>query len=191
MKGVVFRLLEQIVVCDYGEDMWDGLLDEAGLDGVFTTLGSYPDEQMMRLVTAASSSLDMPPDAVLRWFGRKSMPVFAADYPRLFEPHDSARSFVLTVNDIIHPEVRKLYPGAEVPEFDFDTSTPGLLCMSYRSSRRLCAFGEGLIQGAADHFGEQVSVEQPRCVNRGDDQCLFEINFSPESAAPPRRPAPS
>lgn len=30
MKGVVFSLLEQIVVRDYGEDTWDDLLDEAG-----------------------------------------------------------------------------------------------------------------------------------------------------------------
>ena len=27
----------------------------------------------------------------------------------------------------IHPEVRKLYPGASVPEFDFDTSSPDVL----------------------------------------------------------------
>jgi len=183
MKGVVFSLLEQIVVRDYGEDTWDDLLDEAGLDGGFTTVGSYPDEQMMRLVAAASSSLDIPPDAVLRWFGRNALPVFATEYPHLFAPHDSSRSFLLTLNDIIHPEVRKLYPGAEVPEFDFDASAKDLVCMRYRSSRGLCAFGEGLILGAADHFGEQVSVEQPRCVHRGDDHCLYEIRFIPEDGA--------
>ena len=47
------------------------------------------------------------------------MPLFAVRYPQFFEPHDCTRSFVLTLNDIIHPEVRKLYPGADVPEFDF------------------------------------------------------------------------
>ncbi len=191
MKGVVFSLLEQIVVRDHGEDTWDDLLDEAGLDGVFTSVGSYPDEQMMRLVAAAASSLDMSPDAVLRWFGRNAMPVFATEYPQLFERHDSTRPFLLTLNDIIHPEVRKLYPGAEVPEFDFDASTADLVCMRYRSSRGLCAFGEGLILGAADHFGEQVSVEQPRCVHRGDDDCLYEIRLSADDRASPAGPSPA
>ena len=56
--------------------------------------------------------------------------------PQLFEPHDSTRSFLLTLNDIIHPEVRKLYPGADVPEFDFDFRA-GMLVMGYRSTRKL------------------------------------------------------
>lgn len=32
----MFNLLEQLVSRDYGEDTWDDLLDEAGLDGAYT-----------------------------------------------------------------------------------------------------------------------------------------------------------
>jgi hypothetical protein len=177
MKGVVFNLLEQLVARDFGEETWDALLDTSGLDGVFTSLGSYPDEQFMRLVSAASDALDMPADSVVTWFGRNAFPLFAARYPQLFEPHDSTRSFVLTLNDIIHPEVRKLYPGADVPEFDF-AARDGLLVMGYRSPRKLCSFAEGLLLGAADHYGERLTIEQPSCMKRGDDQCTLEIEFS-------------
>jgi hypothetical protein len=177
VKGVVFNLLEQLVARDFGEDTWDALLDESGLDGVYTSLGSYPDEDLMKLVGAASNVLDMPADNVVSWLGRNALPLFAMRYPQLFEPHDSARSFVLTLNDIIHPEVRKLYPGADVPEFDFD-SRGELLVMGYRSPRKLCSFAEGLLLGAADHFGERLTIEQPACMKRGDEQCVLEIAFA-------------
>jgi hypothetical protein len=177
VKGVVFNLLEQAISREYGEDVWDDLLDAAGLDGAYTSLGSYADEDLGAIVAAASSALGTPPDDVVRWFGRSALPLLAESYPQFFEPHDSARSFILTLNDIIHPEVRKLYPGADVPVFDFDTSSDGVLVMGYQSPRMLCAFAEGLIAGGADHYGEAVSIEQPRCMKRGDSKCVLEISF--------------
>jgi len=85
---------------------------------------------------------------------------------------------VLALNEIIHPQVRKLYPGADVPEFDFDTSSEEVLLMGYRSPRRLCAFAEGLLQGSAAHFGERVAIEQPVCMNRGDEKCVLKLQFT-------------
>jgi hypothetical protein len=177
VKGVVFNLLERLVARDFGEDTWDGLLDVSGLNGVYTSLGSYPDEDFVKLVGAAADTLAMPADDVVLWFGRSALPLFAGHYPQLFEPHDSARSFVLTLNDIIHPEVRKLYPGADVPEFDFEVRE-GVLVMGYRSPRKLCSFAEGLLLGAADHYGERLTIEQPFCLKRGDDQCELELAFA-------------
>jgi Haem-NO-binding len=177
MKGIVFNLLEQLVARDHGEDMWDTLLESSRLPGVYTSLGSYPDEDFARLVSAASEALDIPADDVIVWFGRNALPLFALRYPQLFAPHDSTRSFVLTLNDIIHPEVRKLYPGADVPEFEFDVGE-NLVVMGYRSPRMLCSLAEGLLLGTADHYGERLTIEQPACMKRGDDQCVLEIGVA-------------
>jgi hypothetical protein len=178
MKGIVFNLLEEIVSRDYGEDTWDDLLTAAGLDGAYTSLGGYPDADLLRLVAAASAALDKPPEDVVRWFGRSALPLLAVSYPEFFEPHSSTRGFVLTLNDIIHPEVRKVYPGADVPVFDFDISSDDVLVMGYTSSRRLCAFAEGLIEGAADHYHEAASIVQPQCMLRGDAKCVLDISFA-------------
>lgn len=179
MKGVVFNLLEQVVSRDYGEDTWDELLETAGLVGAYTSLGSYPDDHLGRIVRAASDALDRPDQDVIRWFGREALPALAQGYPAFFTPHADTRSFVLALNDIIHPEVRKLYPGADVPEFEFDLSRDGTVRMGYGSHRKLCAFAEGLIEGAAGLFGEEVEIVQPLCMLRGDATCELEITFSP------------
>src|SRR5215204_2899039 len=97
VKGIVYNLLEELIVAEHGEDVWDELLDAAGLDGAYTSLGNYPDAQLMALVGAASQELDVPPDEVVRWFGRSALPLLAQRYPALFAPHDCVRSFVLTL----------------------------------------------------------------------------------------------
>lgn len=177
MKGVVFNLLEEVVREEFGEGLWDDLLHAAGLEGAYTSLGSYPDEELYRLVGAASAATGTSEAEVVRWFGRGAMPHFAARYPEFFGGHASTREFVLTLNDIIHPEVRKLYPGAFVPDFLFDTSDPAALGMTYTSPRRMCTFAEGLIEGAAPLYGEQVRIVQTSCMHRGDACCVFEITF--------------
>lgn len=178
MKGIVFNLLEETVSRDFGEHTWDALLDAAELDGAYTSLGNYPDEHVVKLVGAAAAALQMPPAEVLRWFGRRAIPLLAAKYPPFFVTQRSTRAFLLTLNDIIHPEVRKLYPGAATPDFTFDTSSPDVLLMGYTSARRLCELAHGFIEGAADHFGETAVCEQVTCMHRGDARCLFRLSFS-------------
>jgi len=179
MKGVVFNLLEEVVGRTHGADTWDALLDAAGLAGTYTSLGSYPDEELGRLVLAASNALARSPAEVLRWFGQEAMPVLAERYPPFFRAHSSTRPFILSVNDIIHPEVRKVYPGADVPIFDFRDDTDGALLMGYQSSRKLCALAQGFVEGAAAHYGETLNFEHLNCMHKGDPKCVFRLYFLP------------
>ncbi|HYF34088.1 MAG TPA: heme NO-binding domain-containing protein, partial [Prosthecobacter sp.] len=158
MKGIIFNLLEDVVTAAHGEAVWDDLLRVSGVNGAFTSLGNYPDEDLFKLVGAASQALSLPPNSIVRWFGTQALPRLAAKYPEFFAQHSAARPFILTLNGIIHPEVRKLYPGAATPDFEFDASSPATLIMSYRSQRKLCALAEGLIEGAATHYGETVMI---------------------------------
>lgn len=179
MKGVVFNLLQDVVVDAHGADAWDDLLDAAGLDGAYTSLGNYPDSQMQALVAAAAQALHLDADAVLRWFGQRAMPRLARRYPGFFEGHADTRSFLLSLNSIIHPEVRKIYPGADVPVFDFQDGSDGALLMGYLSPRRLCALAQGFAEGAANHFGESLEFTHIACMHHGDPRCLFHIVFHP------------
>src|SRR5262245_38617374 len=176
MKGIVFTLLENAVEDAHGEDTWDDVLEGAGLVGAYTSLGDYPDTDLLRLVSEAAGRLGREPQDVIRWFGRSALPRLAEAYPGFFREHVSTRSFLHTLNDVIHPEGRKLYPGADVPWFDFSETRDGDLVMGYVSQRRLCAFAEGLIEGAAAHFREVVRIRQPTCMLRGDPSCQLVIH---------------
>jgi hypothetical protein len=183
MKGIIFNLLEEVVILRHGEAAWDGLLDKAGLDGAYTSLGSYPDSEIEALVAAAATALNLSPGECLRWFGREAMPLLAVRYPAFFEGYRTTLPFILSVNSIIHPEVRKIHPGALCPVFRFEQAADGALRLGYKSPRQLCALAEGFIEGAGDHFGETALVEHLRCTAKGDPECLLSIRIEAREAA--------
>ena len=178
MKGIIFNLAEEVVRNAHGEDAWDAVLDGAGLEGAWTVLGDYPDEQLSRVVASAAQLLGVDEQAVLRLVAVGSMPLLAQRYPHFFTPHKDARHFVLTLNDMIHPEVLKLYPGATPPSFGFAESGENAFTLSYSSPRHLCALAEGFVQGAADYYGQSVVLSQPSCMLNGDDHCLIHCQFA-------------
>lgn len=177
MKGIIFNLVEEVVRGTYGEDVWESLLDAAGLHGSYTSLGSYPDEELFQLVSAASEAFEIPPNDVIRILGERAIPLLAERFPQFFE-QPATLPFLLTLNEIIHPEVRKLYPDADVPVFEFERVEANELLIGYRSPRKLCALADGFIRGAATHFGETVDVEQPVCMHAGDEQCVLRCRFN-------------
>jgi hypothetical protein len=74
VKGIIFNLLEEVVVSHHGEDTWDQLLTATSLDGAYTSLGSYPDGHVQKLVAAASQLLGLPVrGSALVWTVRYSL----------------------------------------------------------------------------------------------------------------------
>lgn len=182
MKGIIFNLLEEVTVRHHGEHAWETLLLATGLNGAYTSLGSYPDEDIQGLIAQAAVLLNSTPFDVLRWFGQEAMPLLFERYPQFFRDPISTRSFLLSVNHIIHPEVRKVYPGAQVPTFVFSDGANGTLLMSYRSPRKIGALAQGFAEGAATHYGESLTFQHLECMHRGDERCLCSIAFQTRRA---------
>ena len=178
MKGVIFNLLEDAVIRQHGLLAWESLLEMAGLEGAYTSLGSYPDSEVVRLVEAASTALGVSQSEVLRWFGRSAIPLLHERYELFFTPHRNAQSFVTSVNDIIHPEVRKLYAGAGCPHFHFHDLEDGRTGVAYQSPRRMCRLAHGFIEGAADHYGDAVEIEHLACMLDGLPVCRLALRWS-------------
>ncbi len=176
MKGIMFNLLQEVVVNERGEAAWDDILSAARADGAYTSLGSYPDAELLRLLVVASPERET--SAAVRWFGRVAMPLLARRYPMFFRDHVSTQPFLMTLNRVIHTEVRKIYPGADAPDFEFVVESENQLVLGYQSKRRLCVLAEGLIEGAADYYAERVSIRQTQCMLEGHDRCLLECTFS-------------
>ena len=115
---------------------------------------------------------------LVRALGRYMTPRFAENYGVFFEGHNSLKEFLLTVDGVIHVEVRKLYPEAGLPEFTYDNGQPDKLTMLYKSQRKLCALAEGLIEGSAEHFNENCSINHEVCMHKGSDHCALELSFA-------------
>ncbi|MBX7433099.1 heme NO-binding domain-containing protein [Mycobacterium sp. Y57] len=174
MKGVLFNAVEEAVTREWGEEMWDDLLVSSGLEGAYTVLGNYPDAELVALADSAADRLNTSVDDVLRTLGRLTFKPLMTRYTSSVEVPTSLREFLPNVNDVIHPQVLKLYPGASVPRFALRENGDDLE-LDYLSVRRMCTLAEGLVLGAADHYGENVVVDQPCCKHRGDSRCTIRI----------------
>jgi hypothetical protein len=176
MKGVIFNLLEEVVCEELGDESWESLLAITNISGAYTSLGSYDDSEMLALVNAAAAVTSQQPSEILRWFGNKAIPKLANRYPEFFDGVPTARDFILSVNTIIHPEVRKLYSGAGCPHFHFSTAGNELL-VGYQSARKLCDLAHGFIEGVAAYYHSPTVIRHQSCMNDGDAVCQLAVSW--------------
>ncbi|MEM8499751.1 MAG: heme NO-binding domain-containing protein [Pseudomonadota bacterium] len=177
MKGMVFCLLNEMVEEKFGIEAWDTLLDATGFDGIYVATETYDDAELMSLVSAASEATGIQPEELVKQFGEYMIPSFLVSYPMFFQGHANLKSFLLTVDQVIHVEVRKLYPEAGLPEFKYTDKNDSELTMHYSSPRKLCALAEGLISGSAKHFKQEYNLLHEVCMHDGDDHCELQIKM--------------
>lgn len=182
MKGIIFNLVEDAVCEAHGEQVWDQLLTAAGLDGGYTSMGDYPGEELHVLVGAASRALGVPTDEVVRSLGHGAALGLSVQYSQFFTPHGRSIDFVVTLNDVIHAEVRKMSRRADPPEFVFTRVDDAELLVEYRSRRGFCMLADGMLGGTATYFGEQATIVHEQCTHRGDPVCLMRCRFTPATA---------
>ncbi|GAA4855459.1 heme NO-binding domain-containing protein [Luteimonas vadosa] len=173
MKGVVLELLGRCARDAFGEQAWQRAIAQAGLAEPFDQQRTYPDAEFNALVAAVATERGIGIDDAQRWFGESAVAHFHAMAPHLFDQHQDSWSFLLTLNDIIHPQVRRDFPGASAPDFGFDANEAGELVMTYHSQRRMCAFAEGLILASMRHYDDPPELRHVRCMHRGDPHCEF------------------
>ena len=177
MKGVIFNLVADVVRSEHGDDYWDEVVDTSGVAGAYTSLGTYPDVEMDLLAATVGRREGLATDAVVRHVGQVGMASLARRHPEFFV-HGDLRSFLLSLNTVVHPEVRRLYPGAMIPDFDYRSPRADVLELVYASERGRCDLAEGLVVGAAEHFGVPAVVRQRECTRRGDPLCVIEVTFA-------------
>lgn len=177
MKGIVFNMLNDMVEEQFGLQTWQNLLDANDLSGIYIATDSYPDQELVALVTSASEALNTPPADLIRAFGKFMIGGFVEGYGIYFAAHDNLRDFLLSVDRVIHVEVRKLYPGAATPQFLYDESCPDELVMIYRLPRKLCHLAEGLIEGSADYFKQDYTLVHDTCMHNGSPHCRMELKL--------------
>ncbi len=162
MKGVVFTEFLELVESRWGYEQVDRIVDAAELDhdGAYVATGTYHHGELVRMVVALSADVDVPVPALVRAFGEHLFFRFVEAHGSFFEGVPDSRSFLERVHDVIHVEVRKLYPDADLPSLECERRAGGVLDVHYRSGRHFADLAEGLIAGCIRHFDDELDVER-------------------------------
>ncbi len=162
MKGIVYTEFLEMVESNFGLEVVDRIIEQSDLasGGAYTAVGTYDHTELLRLVGELAKVTGMTVPDLLRAFGRHLFGRFAVLYPQTLEGAYSSFSFLARIEGIVHVDVRKLYPDAELPTFECSDPNGDELTMIYRSTRPFADFAEGLIMGCAEHFGEKIAIER-------------------------------
>lgn len=177
MKGVVFTEFLEMVESRFSAGMVEDIIEEAqpASGGAYTAVGTYSHEEMVTMVGVLSTRTGIPVAELLRTFGQHLFGRFAASHPSFFVGAEGALTFLAGIEGIIHAEVLKLYPGAQLPRFDVERHDARQLVLLYRSTRHFEDLAEGLIRGCIDHFGEALTVHRESLTHDGSSAERFVI----------------
>ena len=172
MKGIVFTEFLEMVEARFSADMVDDIIEDAELasGGAYTSVGTYPHEEMVALVSALSQRSGVGVAELLRAYGAHLFGCFVRGYPAFFAGISDALSFLAGIEDVIHAEVRKLYPDAELPRFVVEQRDAQRLVLVYESGRHFEDLAEGLMRGCIAHFGGGVEIRR-EALGEGAQRC--------------------
>lgn len=160
MKGIVFQELIEMMEEKLGPEETQTLLDRIQLQshGAYTSTGTYNHEEIIKIVMELSALTKIEPKFLIQAFGDHLHKVFAKKFPSFFAGKDLF-SFINSIQEHIHVEVRKLYPDAELPEFKCQLTGEGdELHLTYSSSRPFGDLAEGLLLASIKYFKEPATL---------------------------------
>ena len=160
MKGVIFTEFLDMVEDRFSPEIADQIIEqtEPASGGAYTAVGTYDHAEIVAMVVALSEEADLPVPDLLRAFGQHLFGQLADRHPEFLTDATTAFEFLRQVESVIHVEVRKLYPDAEVPALDCAVDGDERMTMVYSSPRGMADVALGLIEGCIDHFKEAIDV---------------------------------
>lgn len=162
MKGIVFTEFFEMVEKTFSYEMSDKIIrpKELPSGGVYTSVGTYQAIEMKNLVKNLAEETKIPEKELYYAFGQYLFGTFLKKAPAFFDITSESFNFLKNIETFIHIEVRKLYPDAELPKFEYEEPNENELIITYISERNIPDLARGLMNKTFEFFNEKVDLRQ-------------------------------
>lgn len=175
MRGVVVAGLKDFVEKNHSLAEWNKLLELSGKPDLLVIVAQhYNDEDVMHLVNTASEHFNVPLTDLVETFGKHLFSVLCNYYSFIVDDINSFPQLLHSLDDVIHPQVKKLHPDSIVPLFEVKDTDNGWN-VTYQSERKLCPLALGLLHGAAEHYGIAIKMTHDHCMFHGEQECIIHV----------------
>ena len=190
MHGLIFFYIQKFAeAVSHGTTTWAMLRSTLkNSEAKYLPSGVYPDADAVQLIESIAQSAGKPLPDVLERFGEFLAPNLVKVAGAYVEPSWTTLDLLEHTESIIHAMVRRTNPGAAPPVLETVRTAENELQLVYSSRRHLCRLAVGLIRGMARHYGEEISLEEPSCMLRGDPFCSFVIQTKKHDTHAERSP---
>ncbi|MEM7081899.1 MAG: heme NO-binding domain-containing protein [Pseudomonadota bacterium] len=163
MIGTIFVEFLEFVEEKYGLDTVDVIVEHArdslSTNGSYTAVGNYAHDELLALAVAIHEVESTSINTIIHDFARHLMDYFVDKHGLYFAASNDVYEFLLSVGNIIHADVRKLYPKAQPPEITGSLNEESELLITYRSKRPLAELALALTGFAGDVFDQPLSID--------------------------------
>ena len=169
MKGIILSEFIEFIEASLGEDRAQSIINESNIKsgGAYSRVGQYDYQELLQLLSQTVVETSQEASVLLQQFSDHLFKVFKRDYQVFFDGVDSAAEMLTQIDNHIHVEVKKLYPDAELPKFEY-TREKDFLNLNYSSPRPLASVAHALVNACLKFFGDG---ERLHSVNISEDQC--------------------
>ncbi len=160
MKGTIVKCLQELVIQNYGKEIWGQILAKNGMNRnkMFMPFEDVDDSKILELVGGTCTVLGITLQQAADAFGDHWVNAYAPKlYPHLFKNHKNAREFLLNM-DNVHVMMTRRIENARPPRFDYEFLDSNVLVMYYYSDRGLIDFFVGLLKGVGKYFHENLVI---------------------------------
>ena len=176
MKGVVFTEFLNLVETGFGMPMADHVLTQGcPFHQSFTSVGYYDHKDLLAMVGELSKQTGTEGSVLVHAFGKHLFGKFLEQHPAEFVAAGGTMALLQRVEKVIHVEVIKIHPDAELPRFHFLDAPPGWMKMVYQSKRPFATLAGGLIEASIEHFEENLVVEREDLEGAPETHALFTL----------------
>ncbi len=176
MHGLIFNELRKYSEARFGQGAWETLLGRAkASDRMYLPTDTYPDAEMVALVTAACAVTGRDAAALLEDFGEFIAPDLLRSFRSLVRSDWRTLDILENVEGTIHRVVRLQVRDAAPPRLKSERLAAAHVRITYTSARQLCSVAVGIIRGLAKSYGDSVDIAEPECMHRGNSRCVIEV----------------
>jgi hypothetical protein len=177
MKGVVFTEFLELVETGFGMQVADNVVTKGcPFQTGFTSVGTYDHKDLIAMVGQLSEETGAPAKDLVHTFGKHLFHKFLIGNQDFFASVSTTYELLFNVEHVIHVEVLKLTPDAELPTFRFPPAEEGCFNLEYESKRPFADLAGGLIEACIEHFGESLDVKRTDLQGAPGTHALFHLS---------------
>jgi hypothetical protein len=177
MKGIIFTEFLDMVEQRFSPLVVEQMITAAQLPsgGAYTSVGKYDHGEIWSLVCELSKVCDTSVPDLFKAYGEYLFSRLASGYAQLLSGMSCAFDVLQALDGVIHGEVRRLYPDAELPRFDVVERSADRIVLVYSSKRHFADLAEGLIRGCLRHFHETAVITREQLSAEDGSRVRFSI----------------
>lgn len=177
MNGLLFKEFLNFVELSTCYETVDTIILKSNLptDGAYTTIGTYPPEELFRLITSLSEEIVKPEKKIIQDYGEHMFGVYLTKYSHCFSRYASTFHFLCGIDSIIESSLRSFYHDSTSLHYQCTVILANATIITYMASPHFADFSEGILRQLINHYHENISIMREDTVDRRIKTSTFRL----------------